>query len=106
MPKFQFCLPREGNLTRIQLRAIDNKVPISIFVYNPFSKKMALICFIKRLLNLKYVNKKGLLIVESEFLKFIIKEKLEDSQSVRRYNFKGEYEPCQDFNFGYQLMLT
>jgi hypothetical protein len=87
MPKFQFCLPREGNLTRIQLRAIDNKVPISIFVYNPFSKKMALICFIKRLLNLKYVNKKGLLIVESEFLKFIIKEKLEDSQSVRRYNF-------------------
>ncbi len=28
MPKFQFWLPTEGNLTRIQRRAIDSSEPI------------------------------------------------------------------------------
>ena len=80
--KFQFYLPIESNLTKNQRIAIDCQAPISIFIYDIFAKKMVLNCFIKRQQNLMISNKKCLLVIESELLKFIIKEKLEDNQSV------------------------
>ena len=43
---------------------------------------MVLNCFIKRQQNLMISNKKCLFVTESELLSFVIKEKLEDSQSV------------------------
>ncbi len=80
--KFQFYLPIESNLTKNQRIAIDCQAPISIFIYDIFEKKMVLNCFIKRQQNLMISNKKCLFVTESELLSFVIKEKLEDSQSV------------------------
>ena len=80
--KFQFYLTIDSILTRNQREAIDCRAPISIFVYDIFAKKMVLNCFIKRQQNLIISNKKCLFVTESELLSFVIKEKLEDSQSV------------------------
>lgn len=77
---FQFWF--DTNLTRTQRRAIDSEQSVSIYADDIFGAKMALICFIERLRNSQYRNKKALLIVESELLKLNIKEKLQNYDSI------------------------
>lgn len=76
--RFQFWLPTYGSLTRIQQRAIDSKEPIFI-TSNPLIQNDVLSVFLKRLINLTVVNKKGLLITNSELLQFFLKAKLENN---------------------------
>lgn len=73
--KFQFWLPNDSTLTRIQMRAIDSNESILCLAHDIST---TFICFIKRLAKLMNQEKKCLLIIESEFLRFIVKEKLED----------------------------
>ena len=101
--KFQFYLPIETDLARIQRRAIDSLEPISITTYNTFAKKMALLCFVMRLQKLKYSSKKALIIVESEFLRFVLKEKVHNNDCICsikevRDKLNDEILVCDDYD--------
>jgi len=76
--KFHFWLPGVMSLTRIQRRAIDSNEPIFIASHS-FTQNDVLNVFLQRLIKLTDLNKKGLLITNSELLLFLLKEKLENN---------------------------
>jgi len=89
--RFQFYLPSESGLPRTILRAIGSKEPILIENAQTYS---IFICFIKRLQNNAVIGKKSLLITDSIFLEFIIKEKLTDdcSETICNINDLQKHE--------------
>jgi hypothetical protein len=85
--KFEFYLPTI--LTRIQTRASHSYKSIIIVVDNFFVLKYSLQCFIHRLIG----KKNSLLIIESKFLCFIIKQKLNtDKQNVCTLDESSQYD--------------
>ena len=73
MPKFQFWLPTEGNLTRVQRRAIDSSEPIFLSGVPGTGKTVV---SIKRLQNTSSSGKKGIIFTYGKLLRKTIEEKL------------------------------
>jgi len=79
MPKFQFYLPVETDLTRIQRRAIDSREPIFLSGVPGTGKTVV---SIKRLQNAAGLNKKGIIFTYGKLLKKTIEEKLENNPDM------------------------
>lgn len=79
MPKFQFWLPTEGNLTRIQRRAIDSSEPIFLSGVPGTGKTVV---SIKRLQNTSEKGKKGIIFTYGKLLRKTIEEKLENNPKM------------------------
>lgn len=75
--KYQFFLP--AYLTRVEQRAVDSKQVIILYYENIFSKRQALLCLIKRSCQRK---NKILLIIDSELLYKMLKEKFADKEII------------------------
>lgn len=75
-PKFQFYLPKNSDLTRITIHAIDSKNPVILEIQNDFLMHEANICLLKRSQVALQRGKKVLLIVPSNFLKYVIESKI------------------------------
>lgn len=73
MPRFQFWLPTDANLTRIQRRAIDSREPIFLSGVPGTGKTVV---SIKRLLNSASEGKKGIIFTYGKLLRKTIEEKL------------------------------
>jgi len=75
-PKWQFYLPNDNSLCRVESRAINSKEPILIsydfVIYNAF------LCLLKRIIINNLRCEKSLLICSCELLKYRIKETLEN----------------------------
>lgn len=79
MPKFQFWLPTEGNLTRIQRSAIEYREPIFLCGVPGTGKTVV---SIKRLQNAAGMDKKGIIFTYGKLLKKTIEEKLENNPKM------------------------
>ena len=79
MPKFQFWLPTEGNLTRIQRRAIDSTEPIFLSGVPGTGKTVV---SIKRLQNTSEKGKKGIIFTYGKLLRKTIEEKLDNNPKM------------------------
>lgn len=79
MPKFQFWLPTEGNLTRIQRRAIDSQEAIFLSGVPGTGKTVV---SIKRLQNTAQKGKKGIIFTYGKLLRKTIEEKLENNPEM------------------------
>jgi len=79
MPKFQFWLPTEGKLTRIQRRAIDSSEPIFLSGVPGTGKTVV---SIKRLQNASEKGKKGIIFTYGKLLRKTIEEKLENNPKI------------------------
>lgn len=79
MPKFQFRLPTDGDLTRIQRRAIDSREPIFLSGVPGTGKTVV---SIKRLQNAASLGKKGIIFTYGKLLRKTIEEKLENNHSM------------------------
>lgn len=79
MPKFQFWLPTDGNLTRIQRRAIDSREPIFLSGVPGTGKTVV---SIKRLQNTSEKGKKGIIFTYGKLLRKTIEEKLGNSPKL------------------------
>ncbi len=79
MPKFQFWLPTEGNLTRIQRRAIDSSEPIFLSGVPGTGKTVV---SIKRLQNTSDKGKKSIIFTYGKLLRKTIEEKLENNPKM------------------------
>ena len=79
MPKFQFYLPKEAELTRIQRRAIDSPEPIFLSG-GPGTGKT--VVSIKRLQNTASLGKKGIIFTYGKLLRKTIEEKLDNSPKM------------------------
>lgn len=79
MPKFQFWLPTEGNLTRIQRRAIDSQEAIFLSGVPGTGKTVV---SIKRLQNTAQKGKKGIIFTYGKLLRKTIEEKLENNPKM------------------------
>jgi superfamily I DNA/RNA helicase len=73
MPRFQFWLPTEGNLTRIQRRAIESREAIFLSGVPGTGKTVV---SIKRLQNTSSSGKKGIIFTYGKLLRKTIEEKL------------------------------
>lgn len=76
---FQFWLPTEGNLTRIQRRAIDSTEPIFLSGVPGTGKTVV---SIKRLQNTAQKGKKGIIFTYGKLLRKTIEEKLENNPKM------------------------
>lgn len=76
-PRLKYFLP--NTLSRMQQLASDSKQPVIILVNNSISHKSVLTIFIKRLHN---PFKQSLLIIDTQFLWFLLKEKFEESNQI------------------------
>ena len=79
MPKFQFWLPMEGDLTRIQRRAIDSPEPIFLSGVPGTGKTVV---SIKRLHNTSSKDKKGIIFTYGKLLRKTIEEKLDNNPKM------------------------
>lgn len=79
MPKFQFYLPVDTTLTRIQRRAIESKEPIFLSGVPGTGKTVV---SIKRLQILAELGKKGIIFTYGKLLRKTIEEKLENSPNM------------------------
>lgn len=78
--KFQCWLP--SKLTRICERAVDSHCNIIMLYNSIFDFKYAATCLIYKSKKSKTIGKNCLFIVESEFFRFILREKLESNQDI------------------------
>lgn len=79
MPKFQFWLPTEGNLTRIQRQAIDSREPIFLSGVPGTGKTVV---SIKRLQITSTKGKKGIIFTYGKLLRKTIEEKLDNNPKM------------------------
>lgn len=79
MPKFQFYLPVETDLTRIQRRAIDSRQPIFLSGVPGTGKTVV---SIKRLQNASTNGKKAIIFTYGKLLRKTIEEKLENNPNM------------------------
>ena len=85
MPKFQFWLPTEGNLTRVQRRAIDSSEPIFLSGVPGTGKTVV---SIKRLQNTSSSGKKGIIFTYGKLLR----KTIEENQMIAMLKKYIEYE--------------
>ena len=79
MPRFQFYLPTDADLTRIQRRAIDSREPIFLSGVPGTGKTVV---SIKRLQNTADKGKKGIIFTYGKLLRKTIEEKLENNSKM------------------------
>ncbi|TKI69041.1 DUF2075 domain-containing protein [Sulfurimonas crateris] len=79
MPRFQFWLPTDGNLTRIQRQAIDLREPIFLSGVPGTGKTVV---SIKRLQYASSKGKKGIIFTYGKLLRKTIEEKLENNPKM------------------------
>ena len=79
MPRFQFYLPTDADLTRIQRRAIDSREPIFLSGVPGTGKTVV---SIKRLQNTADKGKKGIIFTYGKLLRKTIEEKLENNPKM------------------------
>jgi len=79
MPIFQFYLPKEAELTRIQRKAIDSREPIFLSGVPGTGKTVV---SIRRLQNLASMGKKGIIFTYGKLLKKTIEEKLQNNPKM------------------------
>jgi len=93
MPKFQFYLPVETDLTRIQRRAISTRMPIFLSGVPGTGKTVV---SIRRLQNAAGLGKKGIIFTYGKLLKKTIEEKLENNPKMPVENIHNWMWNVQD----------
>ncbi len=75
--KFQFWLP--SIVSRLETKAINSRHPVMLIA---FSLRRSLSIFIARIRNLACIGKKNIMVTESNFLKFVVQEKIENNTFI------------------------